>query len=114
MSCHIAVDADASAAPTRKHDEAELQRALAAEAVAERAGREQQAGEHERVDGDDPLQLRLGGVQLARQRGDRDVEARVADEDDQQAQAQDGEGPPAPRVGLVVLVRPVGRGSGRS
>ena len=35
-------------------DEAELQRALAPEAVAERAGREQQAGEHERVDGDRP------------------------------------------------------------
>ena len=58
MSCHIAVDADASAAPTRKPTQAELQRALATEAVAERAGREQQAGEHERVRGDHPLQLR--------------------------------------------------------
>ena len=75
--------------------EPELQRALAAEAVAERAGREQQPGEHERVDRDDPLQLRLGRVQLARERGDRDVEARVADEDDQQAQAEDRERPPA-------------------
>ena len=91
-------------APTRNSSEAELQRALAAEAVAERAGREQQAGEHERVDGDDPLELRLGGVQLARQRRDRDVEARVADEDDQQAQAEHGEGPPA-----AVVERLVGR-----
>ena len=63
MSCHISVgergrrsDAD------EEDDQAELQRALAAEAVAERAGGEQQPGEHERVGGDDPLQLRLGGA----------------------------------------------------
>src|SRR5438552_2088241 len=68
------------------------------EPVAEGAGREQQAGEHERVGGDDPLQLRGRGVELARQRRDRDVEARVADEHDQQAQAQDAERPPAPVV----------------
>ena len=49
-------------------DQPELQRALATEPVAERAGREQQAGEHERVRGDDPLQLRGGGVELARER----------------------------------------------
>ena len=46
--------------------EPELQRALAAVAVAERARREQQAGEHERVARHDPLQLRLGRVQVAR------------------------------------------------
>ena len=46
--------------------QAELQRALAAEAVAERAGGEQQAGEHERVDGDHPLQLRFGRPELRR------------------------------------------------
>ena len=40
-----------------EHDEARLQRTLAAEAVAEGAGGEQQAGEHEAVGVDDPLQL---------------------------------------------------------
>ena len=59
---------------------------------------EQQPREHQRVDGDDPLQLRLGGAQVARQRRDGDVEAGVADEDDQQAQAQHGEDPPAAAV----------------
>jgi len=78
--------------------ETELERALAPEAVAERAGREEQTGEDERIDGDDPLQLGLGRVQLARQGGDRDVEARVADEDDQEAQAQHREREPAPIV----------------
>jgi hypothetical protein len=41
----------------QEHDESELERALAAESVADRAGGEEQAREHERVRGDDPLQL---------------------------------------------------------
>ena len=40
-----------------EHHQAELQRAAPAEAVAEAAGGEQQAGEHERVGVDHPLQL---------------------------------------------------------
>ena len=79
-------------------DEPELQRALAPEPVAERAGSEEQPREHERVGGDDPLQLRRRGVEVARQRRDGDVQARVADEDDQQAQAQDAERPPTTGV----------------
>ncbi len=85
----------------------ELQRALAPEAIAERAGGEQEAGEHERVDRDDPLQLRLGGVQLAREGRDRDVQARVADEHDQQAQAEHRERPP------TAIEREIGRALGR-
>ena len=54
------------AAGAQEDDEPELQRALASEAVADRAGGEQQAGEHERVGGDDPLQLRVGGVRAPR------------------------------------------------
>ena len=46
----------------REQDDADLQRALAAEAVAEAAGRQQQAGEHEGVGVDDPLDLAVGGV----------------------------------------------------
>ena len=51
--------------PDEEPDQAELQRALAAEAVADRAGGEQQAGEHERVGRDDPLELRRRRVELA-------------------------------------------------
>ena len=65
MSCHIAVDADAQRGAEQEADETELQRALAPEAVADRARGEQQAGEHERVGGDDPLQLRGRRVELA-------------------------------------------------
>ena len=57
ISCHIAVEADASSGADQEADEAELQRALAPEPVADRAGGEQQPGEHQRVGGDDPLQL---------------------------------------------------------
>ena len=108
MSCHISVDSDAERGGDEEADQPELQRTLASEPVTERAGREQQAREHERVGGDDPLQLRGRRVQVARQRRDRDVEARVPDEDDEQAQAEDGEGPPALVVGGVVLGGGVG------
>ena len=54
--------------PRPKTTQAERQRALAPEAVAERAGGQQHAGEDEHVDVDDPLQLRGGGVEVALQR----------------------------------------------
>ena len=79
-------------------EQAERQRALAAEAVAERAGGQQHAGEHEHVDVDDPLQLRGGRVEIALERGQRDVEDRVVEPDHEQRQAQDGERPPAAGV----------------
>ena len=59
-----------------KSDETGLERALAPEAVAERAQREQQAGEDEQVGVDDPLQRRRGGVEVLLQRRQRDVEDR--------------------------------------
>ncbi len=73
-------------------DHAELERAAAAEAVAERAGREQQAREHERVRVDDPLQLAVGRVEVADERRDRDIEDRVVDDDDEQAQVEHARG----------------------
>ncbi|MEZ5137592.1 MAG: hypothetical protein R2711_02070 [Acidimicrobiales bacterium] len=89
-------------------DEAGLEGALAAEAVAEGAGGEQEPGEHERVGVDHPLQRAGAGVQLARQGGQRHVEAGVADDDDHQAGAEHGEDGPAPlvhrRLDLVVGV----------
>ena len=81
-----------------EHDQAERQRALAAESVAERAGGQQDAGEQQHVDVDDPLQLRRGSVEIALERGQRDVEDRVVEPDDEQRQAQDGERPPAAGV----------------
>ncbi len=59
--------------------QAERQRAPAAEAVAERAGGEQQAGEHEHVGVHDPLELRRGRAELAFKRRQRDVEDRVVE-----------------------------------
>ena len=59
-------------------------------------------GEHERVAVDDPLQLAVGGVEVVHDRGDRDVEHRVVEHDDEQAEAQDDEDPPTPRVGVLL------------
>ena len=57
MICHISVACDAAAAPHEERREPELERALPPEAVAERAGGEQQTREHEGVRRDDPLEL---------------------------------------------------------
>ena len=65
----------ANTAPTMNSDEAELEGALAAEAVADGAGGEEHAGEDQRVGVDHPLQRRRRGVELAGQRRQRDVEA---------------------------------------
>ena len=47
-----------------EHDEADDEDPLAPVAVAEAAGGEEQAGEHEQVGVDDPLQLPGGGVEV--------------------------------------------------
>ena len=81
----------ANAAPAERDSEdgeAEQQRAPAPEAVAERAREQQQAGEHERVGVDDPLQLADVGVEVAHERRERDVDDRVVDHDHEQADAQ--------------------------
>ena len=51
----------------------------AAEAIAERAHREQEAGEDEGVGVDDPLQLAAGRVEIALDCGKSDVEDRVVE-----------------------------------
>ncbi len=76
--------------------EAGLEGALAAEAVAEGPGGEEEAGEDERVGVDHPLELAGRGVEVAGQGGDGDVEAGVADDDDQQAGAEHGQDRPPP------------------
>jgi hypothetical protein len=79
--------------------DAGLQRQLAAVAVAERAEHQQQAGEHQQVGVDHPLQRRGGRLEVRLQRGERDVEDRVVEPDDHEAQRQDAERLPAHRVG---------------
>ena len=92
---HLVRERGARCSADEEDDEPELERALAPEAVAERAGREQQSGEHERVRrrrthcSCDSVAPRSRD-----ERRERDVQARVADEDDEQAQAEHGEHPP--------------------
>jgi hypothetical protein len=76
-------------------DEAGLQRALAAVAVAEGAGDEQQAGEDEEVGVDHPLQDGRRRVELALHGRQRHVEHGVVEADEDEAQAEDAEGLPA-------------------
>ena len=78
--------------------DADLERALAPEAVAERAEDEQQPCEDEQVGVDHPLQLRRGSVELVLQRRQGDVENRVVEPDDHQAQRQHAERLPTARV----------------
>jgi hypothetical protein len=82
-----------------EQDEAGVQRALAAEPVAERAHRQQQAGEDEDVAVDDPLQRARRGVEVALDRRQGDVEDRVVDADDEQRDAERAEDLPAAGIG---------------
>ena len=70
----------------------------AAEAVGQAPGGEQQARKDEDVGIDDPLQLAVGGVERSGERGQGDVQDRVVDADDKEAEAQHGEDPPPPVV----------------
>ena len=74
-----------------EHREPGEQRAPAPVAIAERAGQQQQPGEHERVGVDHPLQLADVRVEVAHQRRQRDVDDRVVDDDGEQAHAQHAE-----------------------
>ena len=80
--------------------EAELQRAQPTEAVAQAPRGQQQPGEHERVRVDDPLELLVLAPSSLTMRRDRDVEDRVVDDDDEQADAQDEQDQPAALVGV--------------
>ena len=84
-----------------------LECALAPEAVAEGAEHEQETGEDEQVGVDHPLQLRGGGVELVLQRRQSDIENRVVEPDDHQAQRQHAERLPTTRIrglGSVVIM----------
>ncbi len=78
------------------HDrQADGEGAAAAEAVAERAHRQQQAGEHQDVGVHDPLELAGRRPELALEAGDGHVDDRVVHHDQQQAEAHDGQHDPA-------------------
>ena len=97
---HLARHGGQRSAGEEQH-QAGLQRPLTTEAVADRSRGEEQTGEDERVDRHDPLQLRGGGRQVTRQRRDRHVQARVPDEDDEQAQTEHPERVPATIVDVL-------------
>lgn len=86
---------------------------LAADAVAQQTGGEEQPGEDERVGVDRPLQLALGGADAggggARDRLDRDVQDRIVQHHDEQAEHEDGEDPPAAAVDRLGNTRHGGR-----
>ncbi len=71
---------------------------LASEPVAEGAHRQEQAGEHQDVGVDHPLQLAGARVQVAREGRQGDVQDGVVHTDDHEAQAERPQGPPPLRV----------------
>ena len=68
-------------------DQSDDQRAPTTEAVAERAGREQERRERERVGVDDPLLLRLAGVEAGGEMGEAVGEHRDAGDDHHEGEA---------------------------
>jgi len=86
----------------------QLEHLASTEPVAEVPAEQQQAGEDERVGVDDPLQVARRRSQAAADGGQRHVDDRVVDADDQHRQAEDHEDPPPPvvfcsRPGLCLL-----------
>ena len=72
----------------------------------------EQRRERERVAGDDPLQARQLGVELAQDRRDREVQDRVVEHRDRDRHDRDRRREPAPRIELFVeqglaIVRPI-------
>ena len=66
--------------------------------VAEATADDEEAGERERVAGDDPLDGRESRVEVAEDRGDRDGEHRVVEHHDERGDDDDRERHPAARV----------------
>ena len=93
------LDANAAAPDEMPNsDEPRGERALAAVAIAERSRGEEQAGEHERVGVDDPLQIADARPEVAHQGGERHVDDRVVDHDHEEAHAEHRERAPPTRV----------------
>jgi hypothetical protein len=74
------------------------------ETVAERAHRDEQSRQHERIGVDDPQLLRARGLEVECDRRQREAQHRVVDRDEQHRQHEDDEcGPAAPADALLVL-----------
>ena len=95
-------DGDDGHARPGEHDEPGQERSLAPEPIAKGSGREQEAGEREEVGVHHPLERRPGGVKVMLQGRQCDVEDRVVEPDDHQAQREHAEGLPSPGVDRAV------------
>jgi hypothetical protein len=77
-----------------------LQAPSTPEAVTQTPRGEKRAREHDRVRVDHPLQLGVRRVQLAHEAGERDVQDRVVERDDDECNAQNYQHAPAVRIGV--------------
>ena len=82
-------------------DGAGHEQAATADAVAEAAHGDEQAGQHQRVDVDDPQQLVAARTQLAADLGQRERQHGVVDRDEQHGQHQHGQRGPFASAGTV-------------
>ena len=80
---------------TGEAEQAGDERPLAAEEVGDPAAEQQQAAERERVGGDDPLALVVGEAEVLLGGGERDVDDRHVEHDQQLGDADDREDQPA-------------------
>ena len=108
-----------TAASRCRRRQAERERPVAAEPVTEAARGEQQAGEHERVGVDDPLQLAARRAEPAllhrvRERRQGDVEDRVVEHDHDQAHAQHEQREPAAVVHVLGIPQPCAHSSSQT
>jgi len=79
-----------------ERDDADDEPPTATVTIAQRAARQRQAREHERVRVDDPLQLAVRRVEVACEPRKRDVQNRVVEARDDDHEAQDPERRPFP------------------
>ena len=93
--------------PTRRRRPASppIRASRATEAVADRRGRQQQAGEHQHVGVKDPLDRAGAGAEVLLQRRCGDVQRRHRHDDDDEAQAQHAEEEPSPGMHLGLLMQ---------
>ena len=93
-----------------EHHEAAHEDPLPSHAVAQGPKGEQKSGEDDGIGVDDPLQLSRCGVQAANDRRQRHVENGAVQTDEQQGDAENRQGGPAPPTAGLGDARPVGGG----
>ena len=93
LSITMSVAAAQASEATVKMEEADREHRAATDAVGERAGRQHDGGERERVGVDDPLQAGEAGVEVGGDVGERGVDDRDVEHEHRGGGAHDGEGP---------------------